>query len=68
MTSLLVLFGPDSSIGVGHPDGQLLGAFNEGLAVLGGDSLGTLMAGEGLCGLLDYLGVGDRCDSHRLIS
>ena len=27
----------------------------------------TLMAGEGLCALLDDLGVGGWCDSHRLI-
>ena len=44
MSSLLVLFGPDSSIGVSNSDGQLLGAFNEGLAILGGDTMGNLSA------------------------
>ena len=44
MSSLLVLFGPDSSIGVSNSDGQLLGAFNESLAILGGDTMGNLSA------------------------
>ena len=43
-TSLLILFWPDSGIGIGHPDGQLLGPFDECLAVLGGDSMGDLSA------------------------
>ncbi len=32
--SLLVLFGADASVGVCHFDGQLLGAFHDGLALL----------------------------------
>ena len=42
--SLLVLLGPDAGVGVGHPDGELLRALDQSLAVLGRNSVGNLGA------------------------
>lgn len=42
MTSLLVLLAPEPGVGVGHPDAELLGPLDQGLAVLGGHAVGDL--------------------------
>jgi hypothetical protein len=44
LQGLLVLLRPDPGVRVGHPDGQLLGALDQALAVLGGHSVGDLGA------------------------
>ena len=41
---LLVLLGPDAGVRVGDPDGQLLSALHQSLAVLGRNSVGNLGA------------------------
>ena len=42
--NLLVLFGSDPGVGIGHSDGQLLRALDQSLSVLGGNSVSDLGA------------------------